>query len=112
MPVLRLNTNNEATMITYEWDIEATDEHGDIQDHNHRDKLAQHGKDDIFNAAHGLNHTELVLVKDVFDSEDDLAYREWAYIKDGVMPDVFDKGSKVPKKHKAEFDKVKASWVY
>lgn len=77
-------------MTTYEWDIETCN--GDeVVDHDHRDRLAEFGTEQLILAINGdrLNaagdFTKLVLVR---DSEKD--GRAWAYVTDeGKMPEQF-----------------------
>lgn len=91
--------------IIYEWDIETVDEHGDIQDHDHRDKLSEYHKDDI------NKDTVLVLVRDRGNDEEGVLDRQWAYttIVDGkhTLPTHFEdgRGCKVPKRFHTELAK-------
>jgi hypothetical protein len=91
--------------VSYEWDYESVDEHGDILDHDWRDPCP------------GLPtepNIELVLIRDVheglsgddFNDSADLVHRSWAYVVDGVLPAEFDDGERVPKKLRADFDKA------
>lgn len=59
---------------TYEWDIETTDEHGDIIDHNHADELKDYTERE-------LKSGNLVLVRD-----DDYS-RGWADVEKGKLPE-------------------------
>lgn len=88
---------NRLKTVTYEWDIETSDEHGDIQEHDHRDTLAERPRPLTKNDA-------LVLVCD-----DDNG-RSWAYVKNGELPDHFsdayDRPTRnVPKRFHAELEK-------
>jgi hypothetical protein len=58
--------------VSYEWDIEELDEHGDIINHNHADKL----KDlpDVKGS--------LVLVRSLGNEYEGLVDRQWAYVYD------------------------------
>jgi hypothetical protein len=81
---------------SYEWDIEETDEHGDIIDHNHAPTLK-----DLPEVG-----GDLVLVRDGDDG------RTWAYVSHNTLPIYFEDsygriGSKVPKKFHMEL----AQWV-
>lgn len=62
---------------TYEWDIETTDEHGDIIDHNHVDELKEYTERELGELKSG----NLVLVRD-----DDYS-RGWAYVEKGKLPE-------------------------
>ena len=75
--------------LRYEWDIEEIDEHGDIIDHHHRDKLSEFfecGFADDFAAALKREGYLLVLVRDMLDRNGDVDLRSWAYVKDGKLP--------------------------
>ena len=103
---------------SYEWDIETTDEHGDITDHNHRDKLREFGGSDF-----PLGPLEvLVLVRDVWGPASDeareemgdadlldLDQRSWAYITQptGKLPEAFDSGEIVPERFHKELARAK-----
>lgn len=96
----------------YEWDVETWDEHDDIQDHAHSDKL-EAGMLDTCTYIDENNDAitpHLVLVRDVwelFSEEDgDLKYRDWAYVKDGKLPEEFMDGIKVPKRFHEELARV------
>ena len=65
-------------MIDYEWDVETLDEFGDIEDHNHSEKLRPYHLD--------LEPSQrLVLVCDHW--EGGWMYRSWAYVVDGELPE-------------------------
>jgi len=97
--------------IRYEWDIETVcTESEDILDHDHRDRLAEFGIEELIHAINqdtepGNNFTRLVLVRD-----DDNG-RSWAYVTDeGKMPeqflDAYDRPvAKVPKRFVEEFNR-------
>ena len=78
--------------VQYEWDREWVDEHGDVQDHNHSKKvlplIAEEG--------------DLVLVRDVVDEFGSVEDRQWAYVKDGKLPEEFCGGARVPKRFHSE----------
>ena len=78
--------------VTYEWDIETVDEHGDIQDHHHSDVCFDLIK-------YPLKESErLVLVRDLGNDEDGLQDRQWAYVDHTGLPEFFDGGAKVPQR--------------
>lgn len=96
--------------ITYEWDIEETDGHPtdpEVLDHGYADTLQElvtNGElviDDM---------NELCLVRTDYDR---IGGREWAYVTEaGGLPEFFEdalgvKGTKVPKKFRAEFDRLR-----
>ena len=60
--------------ISYDWDIEEVDEHGDVLDHDHMDELTRADMDRV----DGVRQ-QLVLIKDVIDHFGDLDTRAWAY---------------------------------
>jgi hypothetical protein len=79
-------------MTTYEWDIETTDDHGDVIDHNFADKLKDFPEID----------GDLVLVK--YTNSGD---RSWAYFTDEI-PTHFENAygrntGKVPKRFIEEY---------
>lgn len=84
--------------ISYEWDVETVDEHGDIIDHQHSDTL-----EDLLPLE---ENQELVLVRDRYVGHD-LVSRQWAYVSDGELPEYFsysdgNHGTKVPQKFHRE----------
>jgi hypothetical protein len=87
--------------VYYEWDIEEVDEHGDIQDHDFRDRLKDFGVTPTIGERY-----HLVLVRNTGDEYEGVVYREWAYaIKSGdrwVLPEWFDGGARVPKRFHEE----------
>lgn len=81
----------EIPMIRYEWVIE-TIEDDEIADVDHVDGYPgpQEG-------------CHVGLVRDRLTAEDDdVEDRQWAYVVNGVLPDTFDGGAKVPSKYKSE----------
>jgi hypothetical protein len=86
-------------MTAYEWDYETVNSDGDIEDHNHADKLRQFNDSNITDT--------LVLVRDSGSEASGLDYRLWAYVKDGKLPEYFSDsrgitGYKVPKRFHIE----------
>ena len=99
-------------MTRYEWDIETLDEYGDIENHDHRDKLSEFP----------LNHFDgdkarfdLVLVRDVGSEHEGVTDRLWAYVFFCKSTDVFrlpeffsdcgeDTRTRVPKRFQKELD--------
>ncbi len=88
--------------INYEWDIETTDVHGDIVDHDHDSSIRS------LMDRHTLAEGEsIVLVVSWGDESTGIIDREWAYAVAGVaggwtLPVEFDGGHKVPKKFHAQ----------
>ena len=78
--------------VYYEWDIETVDANGDVQDHNHSASFPGHPK--------ALNE-RLVLVRNKC-TDGDLDHRSWSYVDGGKLPELFDDGSRVPKRFHAE----------
>lgn len=96
--------------VSYEWDIETVDEHGDIIDHDHRDKVSDFFFDRVKKAMSGKG-CELVLVRDEWDECDSLVDRSWAYVTDSKLPECFTyandrRGAKVPKAKRNEFERM------
>jgi hypothetical protein len=82
----------------YEWDVETIDQYGDVQDHNHANHLSD--------LCHSLaSDEELVLVYNTGNDLDGVEDRQWAYVSDGVLPDEFSGGQRVPQSCKREFAK-------
>lgn len=67
--------------VIYEWCYETTDEHGDILDNDHEDKLV--------NFSEGRKTNQLCLVRNEGNDIDGLNDRLWAYVKDGKLPEYF-----------------------
>lgn len=89
-------------MIRYEWVIETIDEHEDIIDVDHANIFAQANKKADLSRAEGKT-IEVALVRDrINDVDEDLDDRQWAYLKDGKLPERFDGGAAVPKKYAQE----------
>ena len=98
----------------YEWDMEIWND-DEVIDHDHRDKLADYPMDHLVQAINqdqinsNNDYFRLVLVRDVFRSND-LVSRSWAYITDdGKMPthflDAMDQPvAKVPRRFVTEFN--------
>jgi hypothetical protein len=86
-------------MTRYEWDIETTDECGDIIDHHFADKLK-----DLSEIG-----GDLVLVKDNYYGS-----KSWAYFNDGIpthFEDAFGRNAgKVPKRFIKEYEKVNKNY--
>lgn len=83
-----------STRVSYEWDYETFDEHGDIYDHEFSDNFPGiPNGDDLPEGCAGVN---LVLVRDVlkgwsddFNATADLHERTWCYVEDGKLPSHF-----------------------
>ncbi|NVO13876.1 MAG: hypothetical protein HXX10_07555 [Rhodoplanes sp.] len=88
----------------YEWDIEAVDAHGDIQDHDHSNQLDYDSA--YLRKALARDGYHLVLVRDVCDAGGSVEDRSWAYVDDNRLPELFDDlqgtGKKVPKRFHVE----------
>lgn len=86
--------------VIYEWCYETIDENGDIIDNDHADKLAE------FNEARKTE--QLCLVQNIGDDDNGLEDRNWAYVKDGKLPQFFSDamgefiGYEVPKRFHKE----------
>ena len=108
----------EVTQTLYEWDIESTDEYGDVVDHDHHDKcpglIARNRA-----AIQSDGSAELVLIRDVGlglagdPNSFMLDHRAWAYVKDCKLPETFDDGHPVPKRFHKELERAngKVRWV-
>lgn len=47
----------------------------------------------------------LVLVRDVVEIDNDISDRQYAYVKDGQLPEIFDYNAKVPQRFHVELEK-------
>ena len=89
--------------VTYEWDIEELDEHGDIENHIHQDKLSAYRALPIGNPSECL-----VLVRDNWET----GSRAWAYVgEDGRLPEYLEDAhghrvAKVPQRYHRELAKA------
>lgn len=86
----------------YEWDYETVDVHGDVQDHNHADKLSMFTDSDKTDS--------LVLIRNSGNEAEGLTERYWAYVKNGKLPEYFQDSNennicKVPARFHAELAK-------
>lgn len=72
-------------MVIYEWCYETIDEHGDILDNDHADKLSDFSED--------RRTKQLCLVRNEGNNEDGLQDRYWAYVKNGKLPEFFEDGA-------------------
>ena len=104
--------------VTYEWDMETAYNYGDIIDHHHADRLKDlkcyegDPHEDVcdLDGSPEPAHIRLVLVRDTW-REDGLDDRQWCYLnEDGMLPDTFDGGAKVPVKFRREFG-ANSSWA-
>tara|TARA_R110002110_G_scaffold105950_2_gene265920 strand:- start:2629 stop:3078 length:450 start_codon:yes stop_codon:yes gene_type:complete len=104
------------TRTIYEWDLETVDEHGDIIDHCHADKLAEL---EGWTQCLPGEYVRLVLVRDtwtpinpaesIFGMNETLENRHWAYVTAEGLPARTNEGNghKVPKRYQAEFARNK-----
>jgi len=96
------------TFTTYDWVVEYTDQHGDIQDCEYFDTLHQIGKrrhliaeaigDEICAPVIGLH-------KGIGNEEDGYQDRVYAYPTGEILPEVFEDGSRIPIRFQKELDK-------
>lgn len=96
--------------VSYDWTVEEIDQHGDIIDSQFFETFDSAFRE--FNASnmHGeTDHKDIGLVRYLGDEYEGVVEREYAYIKDGVLPEVMDGGSKVPQKFHKEYLKATAS---
>lgn len=67
----------------------------DIVDHHHADKLKDYGPN--IPLIDCINY-HLTLVRDVGNEIDGVIDRQWAYVKNGELPNKFDDGSVIPQR--------------
>jgi len=104
----------EGDITNYEWVIEVIDENEDVIDPLFYDKL----KDAIDNGIlptveegqswypdYKVIRVDVGLKRDLWRC-DDLEHREYIYVEDGVLPEEFDNGWRVPQKYMKEFNRV------
>ena len=82
--------------VIYEWDIETTDEYGDVVDH---DFSAEQ-----FPGIPQSDNEHLVLIRYAY-APDRICEesRGYAYVRNGALPDWFDDGYNVPKRFHKHF---------
>ena len=85
--------------ITYEWVAEELDERGDIIDPMFGNSLKE-----VMGYIEPAVNVNFALVREEGNNEDGLQVREYAYIKQGKLPEEFDDGYKVPKRFFKELD--------
>lgn len=107
----------------YEWVIETctADEHEDIEDLHHVDRLMhledQHLFDAIdkkrfhderFDPPNGMTmFNRIALCRDVGCQAEGIEDRQYAYVnEDGELPETFDEGAKIPKRFREELAKI------
>lgn len=94
----------QKSQVFYEWDFEVSDEHGDIVDHEHYDKLPKTSSEIKME-----ENVELVLIRESGNEADGLQDRQWAYpeIQNGILclPEEFDGGNKIPRRFREELAK-------
>ena len=76
--------------VSYEWDCESVDVHGDIVDHHHADTLQE-----LLAYTHGMDweiEPRIVLVRSAWEKDRNLADRCWAHIDEDGMPESFSDG--------------------
>lgn len=80
--------------VIYEWDVEVTDEYGDVIDHDFGSEFPGIPKSE---------NEHLVLIRYSYaDDQITEESRGYAYVKNGQLPDLFDDGYNVPKRFKRE----------
>jgi len=84
--------------VHYEWAIEESDEHGDVLDVDHNS---------IARLLRGYDwpndqRLDLVLIYNFGNEADGLLDRQWAYVKDGELPDEFDGGAVIPEEKRRQ----------
>jgi hypothetical protein len=103
----------------YEWAIETVywdEDEGmqDIEDSNYWDKLSDYQPGEVADALaqkrfvreDGIEvFTRLCLMRDVGCEAEGLEDRQYAYVVDGVLPETFDEGAKVPARFRKELAK-------
>lgn len=84
------------TKVIHEWDVEWTQsvdtdglEGGEVLDHDGGHTAVSALAKQKVGPDESDTHYEIVLVRDVVASDDDLIDRTWAYIKDGRLPTMF-----------------------
>jgi len=88
-----------AMQTAYEWVLEEMDENGeDIKELWFYDTLAELREDGEIG--------ETVLYRNRGSEAEGLQDRQLAYVIDGVLPEEFDGGAKMPKRFQAEFKKA------
>lgn len=100
-----------AIRVSYEWDFEEVDEHGDVVDHDFRDNLKNLDRAQINPGRYAIEGINLVLVRSTGSQGEGVLEREWAYVNllggKLVLPERCEdgRGSKVPKRFHAELER-------
>ena len=90
--------------VHYEWVVEWMDEHGDILDLDHTDKLSGFPEDHLDVRYEG-GSTALALQRRAGCEAGGLDELGYAYVKDGVLPDEFDCFHKVPQRFRIQLSR-------
>lgn len=104
--------SNHGTRTSYEWDLELfaveDGEDGDVLDHHHTTSLADFSadqlRDAILSTPAGGRATRLVLVRDTGNEFEGLKTRQWAYVQERKLPDLFDDEAIVPARFRKELE--------
>jgi len=85
--------------VYYEWAVEWLDEWGDIVDVTHFTRLAEAVEHhDAWMAVRGKNMAICLVYNRVSDFDQNVEDRQWAYLENGLLPEAFDGGGKIPKR--------------
>lgn len=87
--------------VGYEWIVEVVDEDGDILDTT----AWPTAREAVFHMADKLpdgHGYDFGLVRNDGDDVEGLADRQWAYVRNGALPDEFDGGAAIPKRLREE----------
>ena len=87
--------------VYYEWAIEHTDQHGDIIDIDHADKLTEFGS---MQAQDNVKDTKpvLTLIRHIGNDDEGELDRTYAYPIQTRLPPEFEDGKKIPKRFREE----------
>ncbi len=90
--------------VYYEWVIEWMDQYGDIQNLDHALSLSDIPSSH-FDVKYTGGSTALALQRRAGCHADGLAELGYAYVNDGVLPDEFDCGHKIPQRFRMQLEK-------
>ena len=98
--------------VEYEWAVEHTDQHGDIIDIDHADKLTDLGSMEPQDCIE-LHDTKpvLTLIRHVGNDDEGELDRTYAYPIQARLPATFEDGTAIPKRFRAELVKFMLTTV-
>ena len=91
--------------VVYEWAVEHTDEHGDIIDIDHADKLADLGSMEAHDGISESTKPVLTLIRHTGNDDEGELDRTYAYPIASRLPAEFEDGNIIPNRFRLELAK-------